>query len=108
MFGVVLITEDKSGINADVVFPEIRESLFVAPLHGVEALLHGAEISLVQTFEPDQCPFASALFEQSQELLIVGGIDAHLGDPADIQGREFSEQDLCGLDVARKIVVYKK
>jgi hypothetical protein len=83
---------------------EVRERDLVAAAHGVERLVHRREVGLVQALEPDQHSLASAPREQVQELLVVGGVDAGLAHPADLEGDEGAEE-LLGLGKVRGDVV---
>ena len=63
---------------------------------------------MVQALETDQHALAAAAGQQRQQLFVMGRIDAHLGDPADLQTLHRAEQLLTAVDVAGEVVVHEE
>src|SRR5437763_15135876 len=62
----------------------------------------------VERFNSDQQALAAAGLDEPQELFIMGGIDAGLAYPADLQRNERAEKFLGLLHVGGDVVIHEK
>src|SRR5215467_1687411 len=84
---------------------KIFERFCVASLHHIKALVHAAQVVGIQRLKADQQSLAAAGLDKAQELFVMGGIDAGLADPADLQGDQSSKELLCLIHIGGNVVV---
>ena len=89
---VAVVAEDERAVDADTVAAEVGEGLFESAARGVERLVHRREVGGVEALEADEDALAAAAHEEIEEFVVVGGVDAGLADPADVQRDEGAEK----------------
>ena len=102
---IAVVAEDERRVDTDVVAAQVGQGVFIAAVHRIETLVHLFEVLLIEAFESDQHSLAAAGVEQLQQLLVVGAVDAHLRDPANLQRDERAQQRLGLFRVADEVVI---
>ena len=105
---LTVVTHHEGDVEPDPVPAKVVEGNVVAAVHQVEGLAHALERVGVQGFQPDQQALASAFPGETQELLVVGSVNARLAHPLDFQGRQLTHEVLGPVDVGREVVVHEE
>ena len=106
--GIVIVAEQEGAVDAQAMALEVGQRRLVAAAHGVERLVHVAQVGGVQALETDQHAATTARPGQGQQFLVVTGIDRHLAHPARLEGRERAHEFLRRFRFAGKVVVDEK
>ena len=80
----------------------------VAAFHGVELLVHEAQVARIQRFEPDQHAPASRAREGGDKGFVMRGMNAQLRHPTQFQRLQRMQQFAACGQVAGEVVVHKK
>ena len=102
---ILAVAKNERAIDPDSVFAQIRKRNRKPAFHCIEALAHGTQNRGVQAFKSDQDPNAARFFQFGQENLVVSGINAHLGNPAQIERFQCFRQFTRKVDIGSKIII---